>query len=71
VISPERLADLGRSLASDKAMLWARPLIALPDGTVIAGNQRLLAARARVETDPGGVRQPERGRSADVGAEGQ
>jgi DNA modification methylase len=46
VISPERLADLGRSLAADKAMLWARPLIALPDGTVIAGNQRLLAARA-------------------------
>jgi site-specific DNA-methyltransferase (adenine-specific) len=26
-------------------MLWARPLIALPDGTVIGGNQRLLAAR--------------------------
>ena len=26
-------------------MLRARPLIALPDGTVIAGNQRLLAAR--------------------------
>ncbi len=26
-------------------MLWARPLIALPDGTVICGNQRLLAAR--------------------------
>jgi DNA modification methylase len=26
-------------------MLWARPLVALPDGTVVMGNQRLLAAR--------------------------
>ncbi len=31
-------------LDADPAMLDARPLIALPDGTVIAGNQRLAAA---------------------------
>ena len=27
-------------------MLWARPLIALPDGTVFCGNQRLRAAQS-------------------------
>jgi site-specific DNA-methyltransferase (adenine-specific) len=43
-ITPERLRDLARSLEQSAAMLWARPLIALPDGTVIAGNQRLSAA---------------------------
>ncbi len=43
-IRPERLADLKRTLTADREMLWARPLIALPDGTVICGNQRLLAA---------------------------
>jgi DNA modification methylase len=45
-IRPQRLDDLKRALEADPAMLWARPLIALPDGTVICGNQRLLAARA-------------------------
>jgi ParB-like chromosome segregation protein Spo0J len=45
VITQDRLAQLTRSLKSDAEMLRARPLIALPDGTVIAGNQRLLAAR--------------------------
>jgi site-specific DNA-methyltransferase (adenine-specific) len=43
-IRPERLADLKQTLVADREMLWARPLIALPDGTVICGNQRLLAA---------------------------
>jgi DNA modification methylase len=43
-IRPERLNDLKQTLAADRAMLWARPLIALPDGTVICGNQRLRAA---------------------------
>jgi len=43
-IAPERLADLQRSLLDDPGMLWARPLIALSDGTVVCGNQRLLAA---------------------------
>lgn len=45
-ITPARLEDLKRALADDPGMLDARPLIALPDGTVIAGNQRLRAARA-------------------------
>jgi ParB-like chromosome segregation protein Spo0J len=43
-ISAERRADLSRSLLADAAMLWARPLIALGDGKVICGNQRLRAA---------------------------
>lgn len=44
-IRPERLEQLKQALAEDPAMLWARPLLALPDGTVIGGNQRLLAAQ--------------------------
>jgi DNA modification methylase len=43
-IAPGRLDDLKRALEADGEMLWARPLIALTDGTVICGNQRLLAA---------------------------
>jgi DNA modification methylase len=43
-ITPERLEQLKRALSADRAMLQARPLLALPDGTVIAGNQRLRAA---------------------------
>jgi ParB-like chromosome segregation protein Spo0J len=37
--------DLRRSLEADPEMLWARPLVALPDGTVVYGNQRLRAAQ--------------------------
>ena len=44
-IRPERLEDLKRALSEDREMLRARPLLALPDGTVIACCQRLLAAR--------------------------
>jgi site-specific DNA-methyltransferase (adenine-specific) len=44
-IRPERLEQLKQALAADPQMLRARPLLALPDGTVIAGNQRLRAAR--------------------------
>ena len=44
-ISGERLEELKQALVADPEMLWARPLLALPDGTVIAGNQRLRAAR--------------------------
>jgi site-specific DNA-methyltransferase (adenine-specific) len=44
-IRPERLEQLKQALAADPEMLRARPLLALPDGTVIAGNQRLRAAR--------------------------
>lgn len=45
-INPERLDQLKRSLEADREMLAVRPLIALPDGTVVCGNQRLRAARA-------------------------
>jgi DNA modification methylase len=45
-ITPARLAALERVLAADPQMLEARPLIALADGTLIAGNQRWRAARA-------------------------
>lgn len=44
-IRPERLEQLKRSMTSDPAMMDARPLVALPDGTVIMGNQRLAAAK--------------------------
>jgi hypothetical protein len=44
-ISKPRLEQLKRALTAEPEMLRARPLIALPDGTVIAGNQRLRAAR--------------------------
>jgi DNA modification methylase len=44
-ITEARLAQLGRTLEAEREMLQARPLIALSDGTVIAGNQRLAAAR--------------------------
>jgi DNA modification methylase len=44
-ISKPRLEQLKRALEAEPEMLRARPLIALPDGTVVAGNQRLRAAR--------------------------
>jgi hypothetical protein len=44
-IRPDRLADLKKALEADPDMLKARPLIALPTGTVICGNKRLLAAQ--------------------------
>lgn len=44
-ISKPRLEALKRALVAEPEMLRARPLIALPDGTVVAGNQRLRAAR--------------------------
>jgi DNA modification methylase len=46
MISPARLEQLQRTLTAERDMLQARPVIALKDGTVIAGNQRLLAAQA-------------------------
>src|SRR5829696_5580953 len=45
-ISPGRLDDLQRALVADREMLWARPLVALLDGTVVCGNQRLRVAQA-------------------------
>jgi DNA modification methylase len=42
-IEAGRLEQLKRSLTADPQMLEARPLVALPDGTVIMGNQRLRA----------------------------
>lgn len=44
-ITPERMEQLKRSMLADPRMLDTRPLVALPDGTVIMGNQRLAAAR--------------------------
>src|SRR5436305_1250304 len=44
-ITQARLDDLKRALEADREMLRARPLLALPDGLVFAGNQRLRAAR--------------------------
>lgn len=44
-IDAESFDALCRSLQDDPEMMEARPLIALPDGTVIAGNMRLRAAQ--------------------------
>src|SRR5262245_57623261 len=44
-IRAERLDALRHAMLEDRAMLWARPLLHLPDGTVFAGNMRLRAAR--------------------------
>ena len=44
-ITDARLEALKESLAADPRMLEARPIVALPDGTVVCGNQRLHAAR--------------------------
>lgn len=46
VIDAQRMEQLKRSLEADAGMLEVRPLVALPDGTVIMGNQRLAAAQA-------------------------
>lgn len=43
-ITADRLEELKLAMVADRAMLEARPLAALPDGTVIGGNQRLRAA---------------------------
>lgn len=45
-ISDAALERLKQRLVDEAEMLEARPLIALPDGTVIAGNMRLRAAAA-------------------------
>ena len=44
-IQADRMAALVRSLREDPEMMQARPLLVRKDGTVIAGNMRLLAAR--------------------------
>jgi ParB-like chromosome segregation protein Spo0J len=43
-IAPKRLDQLKRSLVADPLMLQSRPVIALPDGTIVAGNMRWRAA---------------------------
>ena len=45
-ITEEAFATLKRSLADDPTGLQARPLIAMPDGTIIGGNMRYRAAEA-------------------------
>jgi ParB-like chromosome segregation protein Spo0J len=42
----ERFDNLRRSIREDPEFLWHRPILALRDGTVYAGNQRLRAAIA-------------------------
>jgi hypothetical protein len=44
-ISDERLDDLKAAITSDPDFLWERPVLAMADGTVYAGNQRLLAVQ--------------------------
>lgn len=44
-IAPKRLEQLKRSLENDPLMLHVRPIVALRDGTIVAGNMRWLAAR--------------------------
>lgn len=43
-IDERRLEDLKSSMRAERDMLNVRPLLALPDGTVFGGNQRLRAA---------------------------
>lgn len=43
-IQPARFEALKRSMSEDPRMMNARPLIALPDGRIIAGNMRYRAA---------------------------
>jgi ParB-like nuclease domain len=43
-ISDAAFASLVKSLEADPSMMQARPIIALPDGRVVAGNMRLRAA---------------------------
>ena len=45
-ITAARMEELKASLVADELMLEARPLVALPDGRAICGNQRLAAAEA-------------------------
>ena len=45
-ITESRLAQLMQAMVAEREMLFARPLLHLPDGTVFAGNMRLRAARA-------------------------
>jgi DNA modification methylase len=44
-IAPASLENLKQTLTDDPEMLRARPLIVLPDGTVVCGNMRLRAAQ--------------------------
>ncbi len=46
VIEPERLEALKLALNADPKMLEARPVIATPEGEVVAGNMRLRAAKS-------------------------
>ena len=45
-ITPEAFERLKASLVADPHMLWARPVIALSDGTIVGGNMRYRAAYA-------------------------
>lgn len=43
-ITEDRLDDLKNAIMADPEFLWERPVLAMADGTVYAGNQRLQAA---------------------------
>ena len=45
-ISPSQLRRLGQSLERDPELLWSRPILAMADGTIYAGNMRYRAAAA-------------------------
>ncbi len=45
-ISASQLRRLGQSLERDPALLWSRPILAMADGTIYAGNMRHRAAAA-------------------------
>jgi len=45
-ISPSQLRRLGQSLERDPNLLWSRPILAMADGTIYAGNMRYRAVAA-------------------------
>src|SRR5438094_620939 len=44
-IKDERFQNLCRSIAADPEFLWRRPVLAVVDGTIYAGNMRYRAAQ--------------------------
>lgn len=44
-IRRDRLENLKRSIEADPEFMWQRPILAMADGTVYAGNQRLQACQ--------------------------
>lgn len=57
-ISKERFENLKRAIKRDPEMLWHRPVLAIRDGTVYAGNMRLRAATALGMTEVPAIVEP-------------